>query len=167
MNQADEQVLQRIATPDDLNTLWQYHVDSHPGDDRWVRWRKEYIGYNQTGAARTYAVVVDGVAVGEGTLLFDPACSAIDGRTILADGTAVVNLNALRIRKPWEGRGYISAMVGLMEQHARQAGFSRITIGVDACETRNRAIYAHWGYTRLLFTEEEDGEQVLYYEKSL
>lgn len=167
MNQADEQVLQRIATPDDLNTLWQYHVDSHPGDDRWVRWRKEYIGYNQTGAARTYAVVVDGVAVGEGTLLFDPACSAIDGRTILADGSAVVNLNALRIRKPWEGRGYISAMVGLMEQHARQAGFSRITIGVDACETRNRAIYAHWGYTRLLFTEEEDGEQVLYYEKSL
>ena len=167
MRKAVEQVLQRIATPDDLNALWQYNVDSHPGDDRWVRWRKEYIGYNQTGAARTYAVVVDGVPVGEGTLLFDSACSAIAGRTLLADGTTVVNLNALRIRKPWEGCGYISAMVRLMEQHARQAEFSRITIGVDACEARNRAIYAHWGYTRLLFTEEEDGEQALYYEKDL
>ena len=167
MNKAAEQVIQRIATPDDLNNLWQYNVNSHPGDDRWARWREEYIGYNQTGAARTYAVVVDGVPVGEGTLLFDPGCSAIEGLSVVAVAASNVNLNALRIRKPWEGRGYISAMVRLMEQHARQAGFSRITIGVDACEARNRAIYAHWGYTHLLFTEEDDGELVLYYEKPL
>ena len=167
MNKATGSVIQRVATPDDLHALWHYNVTSHPGDDRWVRWREQYIGYNQTGAARTFTVVVDGRPVGAGTLLLDPACSAIGRRTELADGTSVVNLHALRIQKPWEGRGYISAMVRMMEQHAREAGFSRITIGVDACEARNRAIYAHWGYTRLLFTEEEDGELALYYEKPL
>lgn len=157
----------RPATEADLQALWQYNVDIHPGDPRWSGWREQYIGYNRSGAARTFAVVVDGVPVGEGTLLFSPSCSAISGRTVLADGKAVVNLNALRIRKPWEGLGYISAMVRQMERYARDAGFSRITIGVDACEARNRAIYAHWGYLSLLFSEEEDGEEVLYYAKEL
>ena len=157
----------RSATDTDLQVLWQYNVDSHPHDTRWVRWREQYIGYNRSGMARTFVVVADGIPVGEGTLLFDPACSAIEGRTVLTDGKTAVNLNALRIRKPWEGRGYISAMVREMEQYAREAGFSRITIGVDACETRNRAIYTHWGYTHLLFTEVEDGEEVLYYAKDL
>ena len=167
MNSLEERVIVRPATPDDLEQLWRHNIDSHPGDDRWVRWRETYIGYNQTGAARTFAVVVEDRPVGEGTLLFDPSCSAIDGRQLLADGKTVVNLNALRIQKPWEGRGWISTMVRQMEQYAREAGFSRITIGVDESEHRNRAIYTHWGYTRLLFTEPEDGELVLYYEKDL
>ena len=157
----------RSATDADLQALWRYNVDSNSGDDRWVRWQEQYIGYNRSGAARTFAVVVDGVPVGEGTLLFLPSCSAIGGRNVLADGKTTVNLNALRIQKPWEGCGYISAMVRQMEAYARDNGFSRITIGVDQCEARNRAIYAHWGYSRLLFTEVEDGEPVLYYEKDL
>lgn len=157
----------RPATPEDLERLWAYNIESHPGDDRWVRWKTEYIGYNCTGAGRTFAVLADGVPVGEGTLLFDPACSAIEGRQVLADGKTVANVNALRIQKAHEGAGHISALVRLMEQTARELGYTRLTIGVDACETRNRAIYEHWGYTRLLFSEMDDGELVLYYEKEL
>lgn len=157
----------RPATAEDLERLWQYNIETHPGDGRWVRWKTEYIGYNQTGAARTFAVLADGCPVGEGTLLFDPACKAVDGRLALADGKTVANVNALRIQKVHESRGQISALVRLMEQTARELGYTRVTIGVDECETRNRAIYAHWGYTRLLFSEMEDGELVLYYEKTL
>ena len=157
----------RPATWSDLELLWQYNIEKNPGDDRWVRWKTEYIGYNRTGAGRTFAVLADGLPVGEGTLLFDPACSAIEGRQVLADGKQVANVNALRIQKAHEGLGQISALVRLMEQTARDMGYTRLTIGVDACETRNRAIYEHWGYTHLLFTEMEDGELVLYYEKQL
>lgn len=54
-----------------------------------------------------------------------------------------------------------------MEQHARARGITRLTIGVEEKEGRNRAIHAHWGYTEALFSEREDGEEVLYFCKEL
>lgn len=104
------------------------------------------------------------------SLLFDPSCSAVNGRTILADGKTVTNLNALRIEQAYEGQGQISKLVKLMEQYARDHGYTFITIGVDECEARNRAIYTHWGYTELILTEIEpdlEEEKVLYYRKPL
>lgn len=157
----------RTADPESLRRIWQKNIDCNPGDDRWVRWRDEYLRMNAEGCALTFIIFCDGEPVGEGTLLFSPECGAVDGRTILADGRTVVNLNALRIEKAFEGQGHVSRMVRQMEDEARRRGFSRITIGVDECETRNRAIYAHWGFDALILDEIEDGERVLYYSKQL
>ena len=157
----------RRATDDDLESLWNANIAENPDDPRWVRWKVEYIGYHHDGKGMTFAVVCDGEPIGEGTLLFSPDCGAIDGRTELADGATVANVNALRIRKAYEGQGHISALVRLMEQHAREHGFTRLTIGVDAKEARNLAIYLHWGYRSFVTFEMEDGELVLYYAKEL
>ena len=107
-------------------------------------------------------VVCDGEPVGEGTLLFAPECEAIAGRTVLADGATVANINALRIEKAHEGQGHISAMVRLMEAEAARRGYQRLTIGVEEKEKNNQAIYRHWGYESLVLTEEEDGESILF-----
>ncbi len=115
----------------------------------------------------TFAVIADGRPVGEGTLLFSPECHAVAGRTELADNQTVANINALRIQKRYEGRGYISALVRMMEGYAAEKGYTRLTIGVEAHQARNLAIYLHWGYTRLVWSEVEDGMLVLYYEKDL
>ncbi len=157
----------RPATPDDLVRIWQKNIDANPGDDRWPRWRDEYIAINQSGAGQTFVVCADGEPVGEGTLLFSPACSAVRGRLALADGAGVTNLNALRIEKAHEGRGQISRLVKMMEQTAAARGCSRVTIGVEPGETRNLAIYLHWGYTEFVTLEQEDEGPVLYYAKSL
>ncbi|MBR5742843.1 MAG: GNAT family N-acetyltransferase [Clostridia bacterium] len=157
----------RIAGERELAILWEKNVRRHPGDLRWVEWREEYIGYNRTGEAVTFAVMRGDEPVGEGTLLFSPACRAIGGNPALADGKRVVNLNALRIEKPYEGQGHVSQMVKEMEREAVRRGYRVITIGVDESELRNRAIYRHWGFDRFLFFEVEDGERVLYYEKTL
>lgn len=157
----------RPADPEALARIWQKSVDRNPGDARWLRWRDEYLALNADGRGQTFLILADGEPVGEGTLLFDPSCSAIGGRTILADGATVTNLNALRIEKPYEGQGHISRLVKMMEAHARSLGCDSITIGVDESEARNRAIYAHWGYADLILTELEDGERVLYYAKPL
>ena len=157
----------RQADPASLEKIWQKNVDRHPGDARWVRWKKEYIQMNLGGALRTFLVLADGEPVGEGTLIFSPECPAVAGRPMLCDGKTITNLNALRIEKRFEGQGHISRMVKLMESHARELGYTAITIGVDECEARNRAIYSHWGYSTLILTEEEDGEKVLYYSKPL
>lgn len=157
----------RRATRSDLEKLWERSIRENPGDPRYIRWRDQFIADNASGAAATFAVVIDGEPVGEGTLLFSPECRAIRGRTCLADGRTTANINALRIRQEFEGRGHISKLVQQMECYARQAGFSAITIGVEELEHRNRAIYTYWNYVNLVLEEYEDGEHVLYYAKEL
>lgn len=157
----------RKATAEDLEVIWDYQIETNPGDPNWIRWKKQFIDDNNSGAAATFVAVVDGIPVGEGTLLFSPDCRAIRGRLDLADGKNVTNINALRIRESYEGKGYISALVKTMERYAAEHGYSRVTIGVEAVEARNLGIYLHWGYNQFLLSEGEDMELTLYYGKEL
>lgn len=54
-----------------------------------------------------------------------------------------------------------------MEASVREMGFTQLTMGVDAAESRNLAIYLHWGYNRFVLGEIDDGELVLFYAKAL
>ena len=159
----------RIATTEKLTEIWDYNIAKHPGDQRWVNWKAQYIRQHQSGMGTTFLVLFNDEPIGEGTVLFSPDCGAIGGNTALADGITAANVNALRIRKEYEGQGHISRLVKMMEAHAASLGYSRMTIGVNASETRNLGIYLHWGYDRLLQWEvdPDDGELVLYLEKEL
>ncbi len=157
----------RRTTADELRRLWEKNVADNPGDARWVRWAKEAAENNVSGKSMTFAVFAGGDPIGEGTLLFSPACSAIEGRTILCDNAGTANVNGLRIRKSDEGKGHISALMREMERYAAGEGYTYLTIGVDAIESRNLAIYLHWGYTEFVHSEVEDGQLVLYYRKEL
>lgn len=157
----------RKATPEDLERIWAKNIADNPEEPAWLRWREEYIGYNRDGDAASFVVVCDGEPVGEGTLLFSPDCSAIRGRLNLADGHKITNVNALRIAKEHEGQGHISRMVKMMEAYAKEQGYERITIGVEAAETRNLGIYLHWNYNEFVMADTEDDTLVLYYGKEL
>lgn len=157
----------KIASIDELRSVWEKNIADNPGDVRWQLWRDIYIGYNEKQMATTFIVTADSVPVGEGTLIQSPECGAAKDRPEIADGRVVANINALRIDKRYEGQHHISRLVRLMESHARALGYERMTIGVEAKESRNLAIYLHWGYTRLVRWDIEDDELVLYYEKRL
>lgn len=157
----------RRATRADLERLWDRSIAENPGEECWVRWKGQFIADNESGAAATFAVISDGEPMGEGTLLFSPECNAIRGRTELADGKTTANINALRIRKDFEGKGHVSALMKEMERYAASLGYRRITIGAEAAESRNLAIYLHWGYVDFVTTEGEGRELVLYYSKDL
>lgn len=157
----------RSASETDLSRIWQKNIENNPGNLNWVRWRDEFIGYNREGCARSFVVCADDEPVGEGTLVFDETCKATGGRSLLADGKRVGYINALRIEKMYEGQGHISRMMHLIEDCARERGFEQLTIGVEARETRNLGIYLHWGYTRFVMSEMEEGVLVLYYAKKL
>ena len=157
----------RRADAESLKIIWQRSIDRNPGDERWVRWRDEYIAMNRDGRCATFIIFADNLPVGEGTLLFSPSCSAIRERTVLADDHTVANVNALRILKEHEGQGHISAIVHQMMADARRRGFTRLTIGVEADNARNRAIYRHWGFTDLVLKAKEDGKEILYFAKEI
>lgn len=157
----------RVATKEDLEQIWNMNIADNLDDERWVAWKQKYIAYNTEKKAITFVVVCDGKPIGEGTLLVHPDCTAIKGRTSLADGQTTANINALRIRKEFEGQGHISKLVKLMEDYAFGHGISTLTIGVEAKETRNLAIYLHWGFNEFLFEDNEDNELILYFQKDI
>lgn len=160
-------IFYRKATLDDLETIWNRSIGENPEDPRYIRWKKQFIDDNRSGAATTFVVMDETEPVGEGTLLLSPGCRAVRGRTCLCDGHTSANINALRIRKAYEGQGHISALMKTMEAYAKSIGLTQLTIGVEAAETRNLGIYLHWGFDRFLMAEEEDGALVLYYGKQL
>lgn len=157
----------RKATQEDLESIWNRNIIENADDVRWVGWKSEYISYNQSGMAQTFVVLCDNMPIGEGTLLFSPWCNAVNGRTKLADNENTANVNALRISREYEGKGYISKLIRMMENDAVQKGYTRMTIGVEAQETRNLAIYLHWGYDKFVTAEMEEGTLILYYAKEI
>ncbi|MFV0402091.1 MAG: GNAT family N-acetyltransferase [Oscillospiraceae bacterium] len=166
----------RLATPEDLELIWAKNIADNPGDDRWSAWKLETIDDNNSGRVAIFVAVCDGVPVGEGTLIFSPDCSAIGGRTILANGGDIANVNALRMAKEHEGKGHMSRLLKVMEAYAKEKGVRVLTIGVEARESRNVAIYLHLGYDRFRHFEVEGDavpptpgseELVLYYDKEL
>lgn len=157
----------RRAALEDLEVLWNRNILENPDDERWVRWKQEYMDYNRSGKAITFCAVLKGCPIGEGTLLLSSECRAVSGHKELCSGTDTANINALRIQKEHEGNGYISWLMKEIEQYAVCNGIRKLTIGVEAAESRNLAVYLHWGYTEFLSYEIEDEQLVLYYGKNI
>ena len=159
----------RIASEKDLEIIWNKNIKRHPNDDRWKRWKDEYIGYNVSGKATTFVVANNEDVVGEITILFSPECKPVYQKKQLCDAKTIANLNAFRIEKKFEGKGYISKLLKIVEIYAKEKGYKELSIGVDAKETRNLAIYLHWGYNNFIFGEidKDDNELVLYYKKQI
>lgn len=157
----------RKATLGDLEQIWDRKISENPEDSRYLRWKHQFLADNESGAAATFLIVANGNPIGEGTLLLSPDCRAIRGRTCLCDGRKTANINNLNIQKDFEGRGHISHLMRVMTQYALSLGITRLTIGVEAAETRNLGIYLHWGFTQFLLSEEEDSALVLYYGKDI
>ena len=158
----------RKATFHDLERVWDYNMAMNPDEPRMQRWKESYITRNQEGRAATYVAVIDGEPVGEVTLDYHAeAYGNPETRKFLADGSTMAYVTALRIRNAFEGKGLVSGLMGFMEKEAREMGYTSLSIGVEAAETRNLAIYLHWGYNKFLTSELDGGELVLFYAKTL
>ena len=76
-------------------------------------------------------------------------------------------MNAFRIEKKYENQGHISKLVKMAEEYAKKKGIKYLTIGSEAKESRNLAIYLHFGYTEFVTSKFEDGDLIIYYRKNL
>ena len=144
------------ATMAELDLRWDKNIADNAGDHRWVTWKSQAIENHRQRKGIAFVVLHDGNPIGEGTLLFLPHS---------------IEINGLRIDKPYEGKGHISKLVKVMEQYAKRVGYNVVTIGVEPKETRNLAIYLHWGYDTFVKLAISDFKQeeglVLYYAKNI
>ena len=157
----------RKATIEDLNKIWDKDIEENNGDTRYVRWKEQYINYNLNGEATTFVVLDDDNPIGQITVLFSTNCSAVKGRPLLCNGVDTGNMNAFRVEKKYEGQGHISKLVKMAETYAKEQGLKYLTIGSEAVESRNLAIYLHFGYTDYVTYLIEEDELIVFYRKEL
>lgn len=157
----------RQATIEDLEKIWDKDIEQNKGEDCYIRWKQQYVEYNETGKATTFVVLDEDEPIGQITVLFSPECSAVKNRPLLCNGKTKANMNAFRIDKKYEGQGHISMLVKMAEKYAKDKGITYLTIGSEAKESRNLAIYLHFGYKEFITSLIEDGELILFYGKSI
>jgi len=164
-------MIYRLATIEDLNYVWDKDIARNSDDERWKRWKKEYIDYNNNNEAKTFVAVEDGKVIAQITVVLKTNVKAVVGKELLCDGKSIANMNAFRCDKEYEGKGHISKLVKMGEEYARKLGYTHMSIGSEARESRNLAIYLHFGYTQFIMSEVDDEEVdsplVLYYKKEL
>ena len=157
----------RKATLTDLENIWAKDIAKHPGDERYVRWKSQYIENNLNGKCTTFVVVDGENPIGQITILFSPDCSPVKNKPLLCDGISIANMNAFRIEKQYEGQGHVSKLVKMAEDYAKNQGIKTLTIGAEAKESRNLGIYLHWGYNTFVMHEIYEGDLVVYYKKEI
>lgn len=158
----------RQASLEDLEKIWNYNIAQNPDEPRNQRWKESYMERNRDGRAVTYVIIDGNEPIGEVTLdFYAESYGKPETRSKLADSHAAAYITALRIRKEYEGKGLGSGLMQYLENSAKQMGFQILTIGVEAKETRNLAIYLHWGYNRFITAENDGGELVLFYGKEI
>ena len=161
----------RIASLEDLEIVWNKDIEKHKGDERWVRWKGEYINYNKTNALKTFVAVTEtGDVIAQISLVLLDSVKAVAGKPKLCNNKDIANFNAFRCDKQYRGQGHISKLVKLAEVYAKEKGIKIITIGAEACMPQNLSIYFHFGYTNFVMyelDEEENNELILYYSKNI
>lgn len=160
-------MIYRKATLFDLEKIWDKDIADNPNDERYIRWKNQYIENNKSGACSTFVCVEGENPVGQITVLYSTECSAVKNRPLLCDGVSRANMNAFRIEKAYEGQGHISKLVRLAEEEAKSKGIKTLTIGSEAKESRNLAIYLHFGYTNFVTYLIEDDELIVFYSKEI
>jgi GNAT superfamily N-acetyltransferase len=139
----------------ELELRWDRNIADNTGDERWAAWKLQSIEDNKNGKCKTFVILYGDEPIGEGTLIFSSQHTEI---------------NALRIDKQHEGKGHISKLIKVMEQYAKDEGYTNLKIGVEPRETRNLGIYLHWGYDTFIEYKISDIEEeglLLYYSKKL
>ncbi len=155
------------ASLDELDKIWDKDIEENRDDKRYITWKKEFIDAASKGDIVTFVILCDDDPIGQCSIVINKNNIKNPCRDLLCDGENKVYLSTLRIEKQFEGQGHISKLVKVAEKYAKDRGFSSITIGSEAQESRNLAIYLHFGYTKFVTSCVEDNSLILFYEKSL
>ena len=157
----------RKATLKDLNIIWDKDIKANRDDERYIIWKKSFINSNKKGDIVTFVVLKDNDPIGQCSIVLNKNNIKFKCKDLLCNSKNKAYLSTIRIEKQFEGQGHISKLVKTVENSAKKKGFSNLTIGVEAKESRNLAIYLHFGYTKFLTSETEDDTLILFYQKSL
>ena len=156
----------RRATIEDLEKIWDKDIQANSDNERYLRWKDEFIEANKLENIVTFVILNDDDPIGQASLVLNKNNIKFKCRDLLCDGRERAYLSTLRIEKSFEGQGHISKLIKTIENFAKNKSIKFLTIGVEAKETRNLSIYLHFEYNEFI-TSETDDDPILFYQKKL
>ena len=160
----------KIATLEDVIKKFDYEISkSINHKSNWITWKQEAIDEFNKGTTITYMGFLNGEIISECSAAIDKSrVQNSDG--LVDDKTAY--LFAFRTNKEHQGKGYFSILFKYMINDLISRGYEKVTLGVEPCEEKNKAIYFKYGFTEHIKDAQEsypDGTMidVEYYSKIL
>ncbi len=165
----------KVATIEEMEQNWNYLVEIHKDNNAWKIWKEKAIKDMQNRNTIVYYGILNGIVISEATaFISNENVQNSDG--LVNDNTAY--LSAFRTREEYQGKKYFSKLYNFMEKDLKRRGYSKLTLGVEPCETTNIKIYFNYGFTDYIKTayevypaknENEEQEKILvnYYSKDL
>jgi len=159
----------RIPNEEEMNKKWDYEIEHADDKDNWIIWKKKAIKCFKYGAQIPYYGFLDNQIICEATASLTPDIVQ-NGKGLVDDHTAY--LTAFRTIEEYQGQGYFSKLFKYMINDLKSRGYTKVTVGVEPTETKNKAIYTKYGFTNYIKSSVEeypDGTKidVEYYSKEL
>lgn len=143
----------KVGTREEVEKAWEYQLSINPGDNKWVIWRDRALSRIDKGTCICYYGILNGEIICEATAHLDKR-NIDDSEDLIDEHTAY--LSAFRTKDIYQGQGYFSKLYRFLEEDLKQRGYTKLTIGVEPQETKNKAIYSKWGYTNYIRTSTEE-----------
>lgn len=160
----------KIADRSEMERKWDYEI-AHAGKNRrsWEIWKEQALRNREEGKTLPYYGILNGEIICEATAMLCP--EAVQNAKGLVDAKTAY-LSAFRTIEGYRGQGYFSRLFRFMLNNLKDRGYEAVTLGAEPQEMKNKAIYAHYGFTEWLKTAEEtypDGTVITveYYRKRL
>jgi GNAT superfamily N-acetyltransferase len=169
----------KIATRDELLKRWDYLIEIHPGNNKWVEYRENAIKHYDEGSTISYLGFLNGKIICEATAYIKDSAFIGDisePSGLLSDSMAY--LAAFRTNKEYEGQGYFSKLYKFMENDLKERGYTELSLGVGPEAVRNIQMYFHLGFTEYIKTVVEyepskdnpnikEEDVILFYKKNI
>lgn len=157
----------RLASIEDLEKIWDKDIQENLNDKRYLKWKDEFIEANKAENIITFVVLYNDEPVGQASIVLNKNNISAKCRDFLCDGKEKAYVSTLRIEKRFESQGHISNLMKMIEDFAKSKNIKSLTIGAEAKESRNLAIYLHFGYMKFVSSEVDNGRLILFYEKEI
>lgn len=143
----------KIADLKEINTKWEYEIEKHPDDSRWKVWKEQFVESVKKGNRICYYGILNGKIISEATAIINSE-DLKNNKELINDTTAY--LVAFRTIEEYQSKGYFSILYNFMEQDLKFKGYTKLILGVEPCEEKNKKIYSKWGYTNLVKIDIEE-----------
>ena len=143
----------KIANKDELLKRWEYLIEIHPGNDKWVEFRDKALKNYDEKSTISYLGFLNDEIICEATAYIKESAFIGDisePSGLLSDSMAY--LAAFRTNKEYEGKGYFSKLYKFMENDLKNRGYSELSLGVGPEADRNIEIYFHLGFRNYIKT---------------
>ncbi len=138
----------KIPTLEEMNIKWDYEIEQHQEDkSNWIIWKVKAIENFMKGNTIPYYGVLNGKIICEASALINAEIVQNNDGLV---GKNTAYLSAFRTIPEYQGNGYFGILFKFVLNDLKEKGYTKVTLGVEPNEEKNKKIYNHYGFTEYI-----------------